>query len=183
MEPATLRLKRDRRAQPRIRPRDFARTTPEDGDVVVRQERRDGALVYVLQTASSAHQNPSTRAEAVAHAIAFAEVHRMRAWLIAEGHDVALLGDFRAEARMQDLLDRLRAEYLEMPGLRLTRKQLERLCGVERTECQAVLDALVDEKFLSATDGYYARPTDGTLRRPRPVKADSGTGGRTLKAS
>jgi len=93
------------------------RTTPEDGDVVVRQERRDGALVYVLYAASSAHQNLlNTRAEAVAHALAFAESHRMRAWLIAEGHDCVLLGDFRVATQIQDLLERLRAEYLEMPG-------------------------------------------------------------------
>ena len=37
------------------------------------------------------------------------------------------------------LLERVRAEYLEMPGLRLTLKQVQRLCGIERTVCQMVL--------------------------------------------
>ena len=42
-------------------------------------------------------------------------------------------------------LTRIRAEYLEMPGLRLTPDQTERLCGVERALCQIVLDALVND--------------------------------------
>jgi hypothetical protein len=46
------------------------------------------------------------------------------------------------------LLKRLRAEFLEMPGMRLTPEQLQRLCGIEPTMCQLVLDSLVDEKFL-----------------------------------
>jgi hypothetical protein len=71
------------------------------------------------------------------------------------------------------LLTRLRAEYLEMPGLRLTLEQAQRLCGVERALCQAVLDALVADKFLCVkSGGAYARLTDGIISRPRPVKAD-----------
>jgi hypothetical protein len=185
METATLRLKRDRRAQPRIRPRDTTRTIPEDGDVVVRQERRDGALAYVLHTAPGAHQYLlRTRAEAVAHALAFAEGHRMCAWLMDEAHDSLLLGDFRVATQIQDVLIRLRAEFLEMPGLRLTRAQVARLFGVEGAVCQVVLDVLVDEKFLCTNpDGHYARLTDETRRRSRPVKADFGTGRPSLKAS
>ena len=34
------------------------------------------------------------------------------------------------------MLNRVRAEYLEMPGLRLTPEQAGRLCGVERALCQ-----------------------------------------------
>jgi hypothetical protein len=48
----------------------------------------------------------------------------------------------------EHVLNRLRAEYLEMPGLRLTKTQVQRLCGVEHTVCQPVLDALVDTRFL-----------------------------------
>ena len=71
------------------------------------------------------------------------------------------------------LLGRIRAEFLEMPGLRLTTEQAQRLCGVERVLCKAVLDALVDEKFLCVkTNGAYARLTDGEVPRPRPAKAD-----------
>ena len=80
------------------------------------------------------------------------------------------------------LLERIRAEYLEMPGLRLTLEQAQRLCGVERTTCKAVFDALVDAKFLCVkSDGAYARLTDGDV--PRPAKADLGVEKRVAAAS
>jgi DNA-binding GntR family transcriptional regulator len=67
---------------------------------------------------------------------------------------------------------RIRGEYLEMPGLRLTLEQAQRLCGVDRTLCQQVLDQLVGEGFLDVRpDGTYARPTDDTSRA-RVVKAE-----------
>jgi len=83
------------------------------------------------------------------------------------------------------LLKRIRAEYLEMPGLRLKLEQAQRLCGVERTACQRVLDMLVDMKFLCVKpDGAYARLTDGAdYRRPPPTKADFKAGSRSLKVS
>jgi hypothetical protein len=69
------------------------------------------------------------------------------------------------------LLERIRAEYLEMPGLCLTSEQVQRLCGVERTICQLVLDSLVDAKFLYLkANGAYARLSDGATSRPRPAK-------------
>jgi len=81
-------------------------------------------------------------------------------------------------------LQRIRAEYLEMPGLRLTREQVERLCGVEHTVCQRVLDALVDAKFLCLkADGVYSRLTDGGYARPRAAKADLRVAPHAAKAS
>ena len=69
------------------------------------------------------------------------------------------------------VLKRIRAEYLEMPGMRLTARQMERLCGVEQSLCGQVLKTLVDEKFLCVkSDGAYARLTDGDLPRPVPPK-------------
>jgi hypothetical protein len=63
---------------------------------------------------------------------------------------------------IEDVLNRLRAEFLEMRGLRLKAEQVERLCGIERTMCQLVLDSLVDRKFLCIkSDGHYARLTTG----------------------
>jgi len=59
-------------------------------------------------------------------------------------------------------LARLRAEYIEMPGLRLKPVQVQRLCGIEPAVCRMLLEALVDEKFLCANvDGTYARPAEG----------------------
>jgi len=72
----------------------------------------------------------------------------------------------------EGLLERIRAEYREMPGLCLTCEQIQRLCGVERTLCQLILDSLVDAKFLYLkTNGAYARLTDEETCRPRAAKA------------
>ena len=69
---------------------------------------------------------------------------------------------------MADVMQRVRAEYMEMPGLRLKLEQVQRLCGIERTICQAVLDALVNAEFLCVKpDGHYARLTEGHSGRAR----------------
>jgi hypothetical protein len=49
---------------------------------------------------------------------------------------------------LDDLLRRVQAEFLEMPGLRLTRAQARRLWALDDTLCEAVLSALVDARFL-----------------------------------
>ena len=86
---------------------------------------------------------------------------------------------------IQDVLKRLRGEYLEMPGLRLTAAQVQRLCGIEEMVCQSVLKALVDAKFLCArSDGTYTRLKDGEILSPRhAAKADLGTPERAQRAS
>ena len=54
-------------------------------------------------------------------------------------------------------LRRVKGEYMEMPGLRLTRAQAQRLWGLDREACQALLGALVDAKFLCQTrDGAFS---------------------------
>jgi len=55
-----------------------------------------------------------------------------------------------------DWLHLIRAEYLEMPGLRLTKPQMERLWGLDPLRCEALLDALIDSRFLRRTgkDSY-----------------------------
>ena len=71
------------------------------------------------------------------------------------------------------LLQRIRAEFLEMAGMRLKPGQVQRLCGIEGAACQMVLDLLVDEQFLCVkSDGHYARLMDGAISRPHPAKAD-----------
>ncbi len=60
--------------------------------------------------------------------------------------------------RIDDVLQRIQGEYVEMPGLRLTPAQAQRLWGLERDVCDALLGALVDARFLSQTrDGAYVR--------------------------
>ena len=71
------------------------------------------------------------------------------------------------------VMARVRAEFVEMPGLRLTREQVQRLCGVDRVMCGVVLKALVDAKVLCAnTDGTFARLTDGDVPHRRAAKVE-----------
>jgi hypothetical protein len=68
----------------------------------------------------------------------------------------------------ESLLRRIRAEYLEMPGMHLKLEQMQRLCGIDRLMCQTLLDALVEAKFLGVrSDGHYARVTDEAVRLHR----------------
>ena len=63
-----------------------------------------------------------------------------------------------ADQQPLDVLRRVKGEYLEMPGLRLTIAQAQRLWGLERDVCDALLGALVDAKFLAQTrDGAFVR--------------------------
>jgi hypothetical protein len=47
----------------------------------------------------------------------------------------------------------VRGEYLEMPGLRLTRSQVQRLWGLANDECDAVICELIAAGFLRRTPG------------------------------
>ncbi len=61
--------------------------------------------------------------------------------------------------RVEDVLQRIQGEYLEMPGLRLTTAQAQRLWGLDRDVCETLLAALVDTRFLCRTrDGAFVRP-------------------------
>jgi hypothetical protein len=60
------------------------------------------------------------------------------------------------QASIADWLDLIRAEYREVPGLHLTKKQFERLWGLDSDTCDAILQVLVDGRFLrrSYAGGY-----------------------------
>ena len=70
------------------------------------------------------------------------------------------------------ILQRIRSEYLEMPGLSLKPEQVQRLCGVDGAACQSVLEALVESGFLSRRpDGAYGRFRNPDISRARQAKA------------
>ena len=53
---------------------------------------------------------------------------------------------------------RVRGEFNEMPGLRLTIAQAARLWGMDTAACRRIIDALVDAAFLRWTpDGTVVR--------------------------
>ena len=67
---------------------------------------------------------------------------------------VAPGADSNARAR---LAERIRGEFTEMPGLKLTRRQAARVFGLDARQSR-VLDELLDEGFL-------VRDGEGALRR------------------
>jgi len=60
------------------------------------------------------------------------------------------------EIETSDWLQLIRAEYLEMPGLALTPRQVQRLWHLDTATCDQVLDRLVADHFLrhTAIDTY-----------------------------
>ncbi len=56
-----------------------------------------------------------------------------------------------ADVTVTDWLNLIRAEYLEIPGLRLTKPQAQRLWGLDDVTSEALLTALIDVKFLKRT--------------------------------
>jgi len=58
----------------------------------------------------------------------------------------------------EELLRRVRSEFVEMPGLRLTEPQARRLWGLDQASCAMLLDRLVEVRFLKRTsDGAFLR--------------------------
>jgi hypothetical protein len=63
----------------------------------------------------------------------------------------------------------VQTEYLELPTLSLTRRQVQRLYGLDEITCESVLAALVDVQFLACTsDGRYVRERTGLKARALP---------------
>jgi hypothetical protein len=63
-----------------------------------------------------------------------------------------------AETTVADWTHLIRAEYLEIPGLHLTRQQVQRLWGLDDVTCDALLEALIDVRFLRRSrTGAYIR--------------------------
>jgi hypothetical protein len=55
------------------------------------------------------------------------------------------------DTHLTDWLQLIRAEYLEVPGLCVTKEQAQRLWGLDALTLEALLEALVDAKFLRCT--------------------------------
>ena len=62
------------------------------------------------------------------------------------------------EDTMTDWLHLIRAEYCEIPGLYLTKAQVQRFWNLDASSCEAILAALETSSFLRRTQtGAYVR--------------------------
>ncbi len=70
----------------------------------------------------------------------------------------ALVINPTAEAQLQT---RIRAEFAEMPGLKITLAQASRLFNADRAQCERLLRALVLSHELSCLDELFMRADCG----------------------
>jgi hypothetical protein len=76
-----------------------------------------------------------------------------------------------ASLSIGDCVQIVRAEFLEIPGLQLTRPQVQRLWGLDDTQCTLVLTGLVETRFLKQkSDGRYIRVDHGLTASNRRAR-------------
>jgi hypothetical protein len=77
-----------------------------------------------------------------------------------------------ADYAFDELLSRVRGEYLEMPGLHLSVSQATRLWGLHPVVTEALLSCLVASRFLRRTGaGTFALATSEGRAVPVPGRA------------
>jgi hypothetical protein len=62
---------------------------------------------------------------------------------------------------LRAVVERIRCEFLEMPGLQLTMPQAARLWGLDITACEQVVDVLIQSAFLRRTGSGAVTRADG----------------------
>lgn len=66
------------------------------------------------------------------------------------------------EPTQTDWLQIVRGEFQEIPGLLLTKQQVQRLWGLDAATCDLLLSELLRGRFLKRTSsGMYARADSG----------------------
>lgn len=64
----------------------------------------------------------------------------------------------RQQLRRLALVQRIEGEYHEMPGLKLTEAQAQRLWALDADTCHSILATLLQRRFLRRTaNGMYIR--------------------------
>ena len=80
------------------------------------------------------------------------------------------------QGSLADWLPLIRGEFQEIPGLHLTKPQVQRLWGLDGPTCDELLDALVDGGFLRRTQtGAYVRREpiiEHASQRPRTRRSE-----------
>ena len=62
---------------------------------------------------------------------------------------------------LRAVVERIRCEFLEMPGLQLTLPQAARLWGLDITACEQVVDVLIQSAFLRRTGSGTVTRAEG----------------------
>lgn len=76
--------------------------------------------------------------------------------------------------RGRESLEIVRAQFQESPGIRLTKSQVMRLCGLDDGACLDILGALVQDNFLRLKpDGCYVRADLDDLSAARSIRGAS----------
>ena len=75
-----------------------------------------------------------------------------------EREGIVQTGSVQDSTSWEHLLDRIRAEYDEMPGLNLTLSQAARFWDLDPKVCRNALESLVREGALKHGRGGYIRP-------------------------
>jgi hypothetical protein len=68
---------------------------------------------------------------------------------------------YTSDATVSDWVQLVRAEYAEMPGLKLTERQIRRLWNLDAALCDAVIASLIAGRFLKQTGGETYVRFDG----------------------
>lgn len=76
----------------------------------------------------------------------------------ARGYQLALPPMSNQDWDLSRWIRLIQSEYFEMPGLHLTRQQMQRLWGLDHTVCEMVLKTLESSRFLRRT------PSDAYVR-------------------
>ena len=80
--------------------------------------------------------------------------------------DIWVIPDRRDHGSRTQLLGRVRSAFDEMPCLRLTGGQAQRLFGLRTDVCERILDALIADRTLCRdADGRYRRLDDNVWLR------------------
>jgi hypothetical protein len=121
-------------------------------DIVIRRS----ATAYTVAAGTDAPQiRCRTFEEAFDRAGTFAAARSVDVWWSPNDEELVRLTNYT-------LLRRIWAEFMEMPGLRLTFLQAQRLWGMDAPTCKDLLENLVGLEFLTRdSDGRYRRLTEG----------------------
>ncbi len=139
---------------------------PHAEDLVI--HRRLPALFEIGVSSGTPQLLCSTFEEALQRAGRFASGRHVHVWFTTDDQEFVLLAE-------EPLLRRIWGEYAELPGLRLTRQQAQRLWAVDESTCTALLESLVSAKLLvQGADGRYARHVERSSPpvQTRMAKAD-----------